>query len=301
MSANDLFARITRQIADAVAAGAETHKMPWHRWGEGLAQPVNAVSGRQYRGINVLLLWATAEREGFCSGRWATFRQWTAAGAQVRKGQRGTAIFFWKGPAEGDDDEADGGARSRPRYIAKVYWVFNEAQVDGAEPVSPTPILSPAERIAVAEAFVASTGAEICHGGDQACFVPSTDQILLPKFEQFRDAEAYYSVVCHELIHWTGAKNRLARELTGRFGRESYAAEELIAELGSAFLSAHLGLAVEPRPDHAAYVASWLRVLQGDSRAILTASARAQEAVDYLLGLFATAQDADARSSKHAA
>ena len=301
MSANDLFARITRQIADAVAAGAETYRMPWHRWGEDLAQPVNAVSGRHYRGINVLLLWATAEREGYRSGRWATFRQWTDAGAQVRKGQRGTAVFFWKSAADGDDDEATADTRPRPRYIAKVYWVFNEAQVDGAEPISPQPSLSPAERIAVAEALVASIGAEICHGGDQACFVPSTDQIHLPKFEQFRDAEAYYAVACHELIHWSGAKQRLDRDLTGRFGREAYALEELVAELGSAFLSAHLGLSVEPRPDHSSYIASWLRVLQDDNRAILTASARAQEAVDYLLGLFASAQDADALSSKHAA
>ena len=299
MSATDLFARITRQIADAVAAGAETYQMPWHRWGEGLAQPVNAVSGRQYRGINVLLLWATAEREGFRSGRWATFQQWRAAGAKVRKGQRGTAIFFWKSHTHGDEDEATGG--TRPRYIAKIYWVFNEAQVDGAAPVSPCPSLSPAERIAVAEAFVTATGAEICHGGDQACFVPSTDQIRLPKFEQFRNPEAYYAVACHELIHWSGAKHRLARDLTGRFARESYALEELVAELGSAFLSAHLGLSVEPRPDHAGYVAAWLRVLNGDSRAILTASAKAQEAVDYLLGLSASSQDASGQISTHAA
>ena len=300
MSATDLFARITRQIADAVAAGADTYQMPWHRWGEGLAQPVNAVSGRQYRGINVLLLWATAEREGYRSGRWATFKQWTDAGAQVRKGQRGTAIFFWKSPANSDDQEAatDG---TRPRYIAKVFWVFNEAQIDEAEPVSPRPSLSAAERIAVAEAFVTSTGAEICHGGDQACFIPSADQIRLPKFEQFRNAEAYYAVACHELIHWSGAKHRLARDLTSRFARESYAMEELVAELGSAFLSAHLGLSVEPRPDHASYIASWLRVLNGDSRAILTAATKAQEAVDYLLGLSESSQDADGQISRHAA
>lgn len=301
MSANDLFARITRQIADAVAAGADNYVMPWHRWGQGLAQPVNAVSGRQYRGINVLLLWATAERQGFRSGRWATFRQWTDAGAQVRKGQRGTAIFFWKSQAPGDDGEDTEGPRLRPHYIAKVYWVFNEAQVDGPKADSPQPSLSPDERIAVAEAFVTATGAEICHGGDQACFVPSADQIRLPTFEQFRNAEAYYAVACHELIHWSGAKHRLARDLNGRFGRECYAMEELVAELGSAFLAAHLGLSVEPRPDHAAYVASWLRVLNGDSRAILTASAKAQEAVDYLLELSASAEDVHTPSSRRAA
>src|SRR6185437_16398703 len=126
----------------------------------------NAVSGRQYRGVNVLLLWATAERQGFRSGRWATFRQWTDAGAQVRKRERGTAIFFWKSSALGGDDDDTEGVRLRPRYIAKVYWVFNEAQVDGAAPALPQPSLSPEERIAVAEAFVAATGAQICHGGD---------------------------------------------------------------------------------------------------------------------------------------
>ena len=123
----------------------------------------------------------------------------------------------------------------------------------------------------------------------------------MPKFEQFRNAEAYYAVACHELIHWSGAKHRLARDLTGRFARESYAMEELVAELGSAFLSAHLGLSVEPRPNHASYVASWLRVFQSDSRAILAASAKAQEAVDYLLGLSESKQDADAPVSTHAA
>jgi antirestriction protein ArdC len=302
MSANDLFARITGQIADAIAAGASTYHMPWHRWGNNLSQPVNAFSGRNYRGVNVLLLWAAAEQAGYATGRWATFRQWKEAGAQVRKGERGTSIFFWKAAAKADEEpDSDDAKPGRPRYIAKVYWLFNEAQVDGAEPAIPQPNLSAEERIAVADAFVASTGASISHGGDKACFVPSLDQIRMPEFEQFRSPEAFYAVVFHELIHWSGAKHRLDRDLTSRFDRASYAMEELVAELGSAFLSAQLGLAPEPRPDHAGYVASWLRVLEHDGRAILTASAKAQEAVDYLLELGATARGATTPQGKQAA
>lgn len=299
MSAHDLFARITRQIADAIAAGAETYTMPWHRWGEALAQPVNAVSGRQYRGINCLLLWAAAEQAGYRSGRWATFKQWSEAGAQVRKGERGTAIFFWRSAANDEDDReaADGDRRQSPRFISKAYWVFNLHQVDGAEESTLRPTLSPAERIAVADAFIASTGADIRHGGDCAAYVPSEDVIRMPRFEQFRDAAAYYGVLAHECVHWSGARHRLDRDLAGRFASAPYAMEELVAELGSAFIAGQLGIAIEPRRDHASYVGSWLKVLDGDPRAILTAASKAQQAVDYLFGLAEAATDGTAPSA----
>ena len=138
------------------------------------------------------------------------------------------------------------------------------------------------ERIAAAEAFFDAAGASLEHGGDRAFYRPSEDKICMPKFEQFIDPASYYSVLGHEHVHWTGATHRLNRDLEGRFGTDSYAIEELIAELGSAFLAARLGISVEPRPDHASYIASWLRVLRNDARAVLTASSKAQEAVDYL-------------------
>ena len=144
------------------------------------------------------------------------------------------------------------------------------------------PSLPAAERIGHAEAFFAAIGADIQHGGARACYVPSLDQIRMPPFEAFRDPIAYYATLAHETTHLTGHPSRCDRDLRGRFGDEAYAAEELVAELGAAFVCADLALTPEPRPDHAAYVASWLKVLLGDKRAIFTAAAKAQQAADWM-------------------
>jgi antirestriction protein ArdC len=296
MRTNDLFERITRQIVTAIEAGAGEFIMPWHRWGESLGSPINALSGRSYRGINTLLLWVAAELDGYSSGRWATYRQWAAAGAQVRKGEKATSIIFWKTAANDCRDESSGEAEQSPgpKFVARVYHVFNAGQVDDAESAAAiVPSLSDAERIAAADAFFRASGVRVEHGGDRAFYMPSQDKIQMPRFEQFRDPISYYSVLGHEHIHSTGAEHRLNRDLQNRFGSDAYAIEELIAELGSAFLAAHLGISIEPRSDHAAYLSSWLRVLRCDSRAILTASAKAQEAVDFLIGL-ARAEQTDA-------
>jgi antirestriction protein ArdC len=285
MRTSDLFERITRQIVMGIEAGAGEFIMPWHRWGDDTGAPVNAISRRPYRGINTLLLWAAAELDGHSTGRWATYRQWAAAGAQVRKGEKATAIVFWK-TAANDADEQDrdeGEDRSRARFVGRVYHVFNASQVDGEQHASATAHLSEHERITAAEAFFAACKAKVEHGGDRAFYMPSGDMIQMPRFEQFRDPASYYSVLGHEHIHWTGAEHRLNRDLQSRFGTDAYAIEELVAELGSAFLAGHLGIAVEPRPDHAAYLASWLRVLRNDTRAIVTAAAKAQQAVDFLI------------------
>lgn len=284
MRTSELFERITRQIIAAIEAGAgEQFILPWHRWGE-VGAPINAVSRRPYRGINTLLLWAAAELDGYSSGRWATYRQWTAAGAQVRKGEKATAIVFWK-TAANDADEQDRDEDSfRPKFIGRVYYVFNASQVDDDRHASADASLPEHERIAAAEAFFAGCKAKVEHGGDRAFYTPSQDRIQMPRFEQFRNSASYYSVLGHEHVHWTGAEHRLDRDLQNRFGTDAYAVEELIAELGSAFLAGYLGIAVEPRPDHAAYLASWLRVLRSDARAIVTAAAKAQQAVDFLIG-----------------
>lgn len=251
MQTKHLFERITRQIIAAIAAGAEAYEMPWHRWGEGTAQPLNAISGRSYRGINTLLLWAAADASGYSSGRWATYRQWAEAGGQVRKGEKATVVLFWKSEAvyQPDPDDAQRDGTRLPRFVGRVYSVFNAEQVEGAEPIAVRRTLAPEERVASAEAFVAATGAQIRHGGDRACYVADVDQIWLPQFEQFRDRESYYSILAHECVHWAGAKHRLNRDLSGRFGSEAYAFEELVAELGSAFIASHLGLTIEPRPE----------------------------------------------------
>jgi antirestriction protein ArdC len=284
MHVNALFERITAEIVAAIERGPGRYEMPWHRWGGTLGQPMNAITGRPYRGANVLQLWFAAELEGYSCGRWATLRQWSAAGGKVRKSERATPVVFWKtttATSDKPDDEAD----PAPRLIGRCYYLFNEAQVENVQPREHVSRLSPDQRIAAAESFIAATGADIRHGGDRALYSPASDQICLPNFEQFRDPLGYYAVASHELVHWSGAKHRLDRELGGRFGAHSYAAEELVAEIGAAFIAAQLGLTLKPRDDHASYVSSWLQVLRNDSRAILTAAAKAQEAVDYLVGL----------------
>lgn len=204
-------------------------------------------------------------------------------GAQVRKGEQASPVVFWKITEQaepGDDAEGDDGRRGGKRFLARGYSVFNAAQVEGYEaPALPVPPKT--QRIEHAEAFFAALAADIRHGGNRAFYRPAEDRIQMPPFEAFADPVAYYATLAHEATHWTGHPTRCARDLKGRFGEEVYAAEELIAELGAAFLCADLDLASEPRPDHAAYVQSWLKVLRGDKRAIFTAAAKAQTAADF--------------------
>ena len=281
----DIYQRITDRIAAAIEAGAGEWRMPWYPGADGAVPvlPVNAATGKPYRGVNVVVLWATAQAEGYPSAVWATYRQWVELGAQVRKGERASPVVFWKISDREEQEDADEGTEDgrRSRVFARGYSVFNAAQVDGyAAPA--LPVLPEAERIGHAEAFFAAIGANIRHGGARACYVPSLDQIRMPPFETFRDPVAYYATLAHEATHLTGHPGRCARDLRGRFGDEAYAAEELVAELGAAFLCADLALTPEPRPDHAAYVASWLKVLRSDKRAIFAAAAKAQAAADWM-------------------
>jgi antirestriction protein ArdC len=277
----NLFERITAQIADAITSGAADFVMPWHRTGKALDFPTNAISGRAYRGLNVLTLWMNGQAAGFETGQWATYRQWNDNGAQVRKGERGSTIFFWQQRGH-DNREQDGGEdRRRGGFIAKSFTVFNADQVDGFLPIV-RPQLAEDERDARAEEFVHQVGATIQHGGDRAYYAPGSDTIQMPDFGQFKSSNGFYSTLAHELTHWTGAKHRLDRQLGNRFGSEAYAMEELVAELGAAFTCARLELKTEPRLDHAPYIASWLKALRSDPRAIFTAATKAQDAADYL-------------------
>lgn len=277
------FDRITQQIIAAIEAGPGDCTLPWHNKGRCLDQPINAITAKRYRGLNILGLWLSAAADDFSSGRWASYRQWAAIGAQVRKGEKGTPIFFWQSRAQ--DDQADEGGDTRRRgYIARTYFVFNEDQVEGApENPSAGAMSDAADTKTDVVSFFDGLEAKVVHGGDRACYVPSRDVIHLPPFEQFESAEAYFSVRAHETVHWTGPKHRLHRDLTGRFGTNAYAMEELVAELGAAFLCSALGVSPQPRKDHAAYLASWLKVMRGDNKAVLTAAGKAQQAVDFLI------------------
>jgi antirestriction protein ArdC len=279
----DLYQRITAEIIAAIEAGAADYRMPWHTLSRSGA-PVNAGSSRPYRGINTLLLWCEAGRRGYSSNRWATYRQWNELGAQVRKSETSTTVLLWKPIAYSVDREDAGDQPARQRLLARAFRVFNADQVDSGD-LQPAAHQPTPERITSAEAFFAAQPAAIWHGSDGAFYDRRADMVSMPSFDALVSAEAYYSVLAHELTHWTGAKGRLDRDLSGRFGSDAYAIEELVAELGAAFTVGYLDLACEPRIDHAPYIASWLRVLRDDPRAILSAASKAQAAADYLIEL----------------
>lgn len=270
-----------QQITDRIIAALETAdpknwRCPWHRTGGGL--PLNAKTNRPYRGINVLSLWAADQSAGYGDARWATYRQWSELGAQVRKGERSSLVVFYK-----DYEATDENGDPERRMVAKASYAFNAAQVDGAPAAEAIPV-GGFEPDALAEQVMAATGARIDHGGNSACYIPSQDRIQMPPRDRFVSADGYYSTAFHELGHWTGAKHRLDRDLTGRFKSQAYAAEELVAELTAAFVIAGLGMASEPHGQTASYIASWISLLKDDKRALFAAAAAASKAADYLTG-----------------
>jgi antirestriction protein ArdC len=286
----DIYTRITAEIATAIENGAGEWRMPWNHDGRSIARPRNVVSEKGYRGINVLALWVAARHSGYADGTWGTYQQWSQLGCQVRKGEKATTVVFWKqmhrhqhsGADPSDTDDANGDElEDRPRFFARGYYVFNAMQVDGYVPPD-LPSLSDSERIARADAFFAALNIPVIIGGNEACYRPSSDRIFMPPFERFIDSASYYSCLGHEAGHATGAKHRLDRDLTGRFGSAKYAMDEVIAELTSSFIMADLGIAHRLRAEHAAYVASWIKTLKEDPRAIFTAASKAQAAADWM-------------------
>lgn len=281
-----IYEAVTGQIIAAIEAGAGTYTMPWHGSIVPMAMPKNAATGMPYHGVNVVGLWAQAANKRLMSGYWASYQQWRKIGAQVRGGERGSLVVFYKKlDGEPDNDATD--AADAPRFIIRQSHVFNAAQVDGWEhPIEKRP--SQVEINAQIEAFVRATKADIRHGGIEACYRRHADYIAIPRPERFTGTptssatEAYYAVLLHELTHWTGAPRRLDRVFGREFGDREYASEELVAELGAAFLCSAFGIVNEPRPDHAAYIAHWLDILGRDSRAIFKAASMAQQAVEYL-------------------
>lgn len=285
----DTHREITDHIIEAIEAGAGTFVMPWHRSGGGL--PVNARTGNFYSGVNVLSLWVAGNRRGYGSDRWATYRQWRELDAHVRRREKGSPIVFYKETTRETMDPVTGKASEEPSYFARTSWVFNADQVEGdMAPDAGSPSRNLVEVIEGADRFVTNSDADIRYGGERAFYNRSSDYIQMPEKERFTGTktstptESFYAVLFHEMTHLSGHPDRLNRDLGKRFGEQAYAMEELVAELGAAFLCADLGVSNAPRPDHAAYVANWLEVLKDDKKAIFTASARARDAVGYLHG-----------------
>jgi antirestriction protein ArdC len=290
----DIYQRITDRIVAELEQGVRPWMKPWsaeHAAGR-ITRPLRA-NGIPYQGINIIMLWAEAMERGFVTPIWMTFKQALELNAHVRKGEKGSQVVYADRIRRKETDAKTGEEIEAEIPFMKGYTVFNCEQIDGLPDhyyAQPAPRSEPMPRIERAEAFFAATRADIRHGGGRACYVISQDRIDLPPFEAFRDPEAYYATLAHETVHWTRHPSRLNREFgRKRFGDEGYAMEELVAELGSAFLSADLELTPEVRDDHAAYIASWISVLKNDKRAIFTAASHAQRAADFLHGLQPTA------------
>ena len=268
ITSTDPYARITGSILADLEQGVRPWSKPWsaEHLGGRVSRPLR-VTGEPYNGINVLLLWMEAAASGFASPTWMTYRQARLLGGQVRKGEKGApVVYFGQLTREGGEAEHDQNPDEAQRDVRflKCYTVFNVAQIDGLpatfEPSEPeSPALPICARIEHAEVFFAATGAEVRFGGGQAYFAMTEDRIQMPLFEAFRDTESYYATLAHEMAHWTRHPSRLDRDFgRKRWGDEGYSREELVAELGAAFLAADLGLYLEPREDHAAYIASGL-------------------------------------------
>lgn len=285
----DVYTRVTARIIEDLENGVRPWLKPWSATNtEGRIHRPLRHNGTPYRGINVLLLWGEALDKGYTAPLWMTYKQAQELGGQVRKGEHGSLVVFADRFTKTESNNK-GEETEREIPFMKGYTVFNVEQIDGlpakyaAKPTEEKREALPL--IEEAEAFFAATGAVFRHGGNRAFYAPSADFIQLPPPEAFRDAQSYAATKAHELTHWSGHEKRLAREFGKRFGDQAYAFEELVAELGAAFLCAELGITPEPRDDHAAYLAHWLDVLKTDKRAIFSAAAHAQRAADYLAGL----------------
>jgi antirestriction protein ArdC len=283
----DVYTRITAQIISYLEKGIRPWSKPWnaeHAAGR-ITRPLRH-DGQPYSGINILSLWMCAELQGFAAPIWMTFRQASELNAHVRKGEKGSLVVFSNTITRTEHDDKTGEDAEREIPYLKGYTVFNVEQIDGLPEIyhaKAVPTLDPVARIERVDKFFAATNATIKHGGNRAYYAQELDYVQIPDFVAFKDAESYYATLAHELTHWTKHPARLARDLGRKsWGDSGYAAEELVAELGSAFVCADLNLPQESREENAAYIASWLQVLKSDSRAIFTAAAHAQRAADYL-------------------
>ncbi|WP_312366943.1 zincin-like metallopeptidase domain-containing protein [Ensifer sp.] len=287
IAASDVYERITNRIVEQLVAGTRPWMQPWGGGG----MPVRPLrhNGAAYRGINTVLLWMTATEQGYSSPYWMTYKQASELGAQVRKGETSTLVVYANTIERKETDDAGEEVERRIPFM-KGYSVFNADQIDGLPErfyVKPSALPETGnQRIETADRFFAHLGADIRQGGSKAYYHPVGDFIQMPRFEAFVSAEAHATTLGHEAIHWTMSPTRLDRHLgREKWGDEGYAKEELVAELGSVFLAADLGLAIEPRDDHAAYIASWLKVLKNDKRLVFQMAAHAERAVTFLHGL----------------
>lgn len=281
---------IHQQVTDTIIQQLEAGTVPWHKPWKGednrlFSIPQNFTTGNKYRGINILLLWSSAIKHDFPEQEWASFKQWQDKKESVRKGEKGSMIVYY----DTFEKEVDGEVKKIPFLKSSV--VFNRSQLASYTPaekeVEPNPVPL-VERIQKVDGFVSNTGVNVEHKNYTACYIPSQDKVCMPLPEAFVDTETstategYYSTLLHELTHWTGNPQRLNRTGGKKFGDENYATEELVAELGAAFLCAEFEITTVTKADHASYIASWLKALKDNKNCIITAASEASKAVAYL-------------------
>lgn len=289
-----LYDEVTRRIISELEQGRVPWVQPWSSEACGapiVGLPRNALTSRCYSGVNVLILWGAVIEHGWPSQGWLTFRQALEAGGNVRKGEHGTTVVYAdRFTPEAEKTRAqESGGEARSIAFLKRFTVFNVAQCEGLrEGLMPDPVALPEREIVpVAEAVMAASGIDFRIGGAKAFYSPGADFVQVPPRPAFYDQVNYYRTCLHEMCHATGSKARLARNLTGAFGSKDYSREELVAEMGSAFLCAALGIV--PTVRHADYLGAWLDVLSEDSRAIFRAASMASKASDWLLARHAAA------------
>ena len=269
--------KIYQQVTDRIIAELESGAAPWIKpWKAGSAEDQNIISKKPYQGINRLILGMS----GFAMPYWASFKQWQDLGGSVEKGEKGTHIVFYSPISKDTVNPETGAAEQSIYHCLKSYVVFNAAQVEGIEFEQTKPVLPDFNPVPALEDRILKTGANIKHNGSQAFYRPSEDSITMPAKNTFIDESNYYATVLHELTHWSGAKHRLDRTKGKRFADTAYAFEELVAELGAAFLCQDYGIQGDLR--HADYIGNWLQCLKNDNKAIFNAAALAQRAATYI-------------------
>jgi antirestriction protein ArdC len=295
----DVYTRVTNKILADLERGNLTWLQPWqagHQAGP-VSRPLRA-GGKAYRGINVLMLWAAAMEKNYSCPLWLTYKQAAGLGGQVRKGEKGSLVVYANEITRTDTDDNGADVEIKIPFM-KGYKVFNAEQIDGLPGhfyATVPPLTNEIERLDAAEAFFANTKITIQHGGNRAFYSVDRDIVQMPEFRSFLDGESYYATLGHECCHATRHPVRLNRDFgRKRYGDAGYAMEELVAEIGAAFLCSDLGITPEIREDHAGYIASWLTVLKNDTRAIFAAAGHAQKAADFLKGLQPQTEEPAAR------
>lgn len=281
----DLYQQVTDSIIAIIEAGKLGNGINWTQE-SAKGMPINFKTKASYNGVNVLLLWNATREAGYSSNQWMTYKQAAEMGGSVRKGEKGQLCLFFK-MLEVTGKEAAKGEDEKKIPMASPFWLFNLDQIDSIEKSPAAAPRSEFQQIKTVEQILNASQAIIKEQGQKAFYRSSTDEIYLPERTRFADVKEFYSVALHELTHWTGAKIRLNRDFSGRFGSEAYAFEELIAEFGSAFLNADLGFASSMIPNHAQYIDSWLKVLKNDKRAVFTAAGQAGKAHSFIMNLAA--------------